>query len=297
MLVLFILGVLIFVGSLISLIAVTGADRVFPVALIVLAVFLVGVSGCRHVGTKEIGIPVTFGAVGSTHYGAGLHYTAPWTSMKEMDGAIQTQTNTDKNCLAVRIANNQKGCAEVSLQWRINPSQVDYLYKNYRSFDHVRDQLVERKLFNAVNESLATYNPLSHISAKGQANPLPRYQTLIYSLMKKKVRDINGKPLIEVLNVQLPIVNFDDETQSRVNQLQQQVAQTAIAKQREQTNAAESKANAALVKNNTLTSLVLESRCLDSLEAMVKTKQAVPPGLNCGLGGTSGVAGIIASSK
>lgn len=297
MLLLFILGLLLFVGSLISLIAVKGADRVWPVGLIVLAVLLLGLSGCRHVGTKEIGIPVTFGAVGTTHYGAGLHYTAPWTSIKQMDGAIQTQNDLGSNCLNVRIANNQTGCAEVSLQWRINPTQVDYLYKNYRSFDHVRDQLVERKLFNALNEALSTYNPLAHISAKGQANPLPAYQALIYNLMKKKVKDINGQPLIEVLNAQLPIVHFDPETQSRVNQLQQQVAQTAIAKQREKTNAAENVANAALAKHNTLSPLVLESRCLDLVESMVKTKQTVPPGLNCGLGGSSSLTGIIASTK
>jgi regulator of protease activity HflC (stomatin/prohibitin superfamily) len=289
----FILGLLIIVGSLISFIAVKGPSRVIPVALIVVAVLLVILSGCRRVGTKEVGIPVTFGKVGSTHYGSGLHFTAPWTSIKEMDAAIQTQNDLGKDCLSVRIANNQLGCANVSLQWRINPAQVDYLYKNYRSFDHVRDQLVERKLFNAVNETLATYNPLEHITAKGSANPLPRFQSRVYAAMKAKVKDINGKPLIEVLNVQLPIVNFDNETQSRVNQLQQQVALTAIAAQREKTNVQESRANAALARNNTLTPLVLESRCLDQLEAMVKAHLAVPAGFNCGLGGSS-VAGIIA---
>lgn len=292
MFLLFIVGLLILAGALLSLIAVRGPGLVVPVALIVLAVLLIGLSGCRKVGTKEVGIPVTFGKVGTTHYAAGLHYTAPWTAIKEMDGAIQTQNNLGKDCLNVRIANNQLGCSNVSLQWRINPAQVDYLYKNYRSFAHVRDQLVERKLFNAVNEALASYNPLEHITATGAANPLPEFQSKIFKIMKAKVRDINGKPLIEVLNVQLPIVRFDAETQSRVNQLQQQVALTAIAGQRKKTNAAESEANAALAKNNTLTSLVLESRCLDQLEAMVKAHLAVPAGFNCGLG--SSLAGIIA---
>lgn len=288
----FIIAVLLLIGSLISLIAVKGADRVWPVGVIVVAIIAIVLSGVRKVGTKEIGIPVTFGHVGNTHYGAGLHYTAPWTHIKEMDGAIQTQNDLGKDCLSVRIANNQRGCAQVSLQWRINPAQVDYLYKNYRSFDHVRDQLVERKLFNAVNEVLATYNPLAHITALGAANPLPKFQGDVFKSMKAKVKDINGRPLIEILNVQLPIVDFDDETQSRVNQLQQQVALTSIAAQREKTNAAESKANAALNKNNTLTPLVLTSKCLDQLEAMVKARMTIPAGFNCGLG--SNLTGIIA---
>lgn len=247
------------------------------------------------VGTKEVGIPTSFGAVSTSHYGAGPHLKLPWVKIHTMDGAIQTVNDLKSNCLSVRIANNQTGCAEVSLQWRINPNQVDYLYKNYRSFDHVRDQLVERKLFNAVNESLADYNPLAHISAKGNANPLPYYQTLVYRTMQQKVKDINGQKLVEILNVQLPLVHFDGETQSRINQLQQQVAQTAIAKQRKKTNAAESEANAALSKNNTLTPLVLESRCLDEVDAMIKADQPVPAGLNCGLGGSS-LAGIIANT-
>jgi hypothetical protein len=268
-------------------------------ALLFFALLSLFFSTFRRVNTKEIGVPVTFGKVGTTHYGAGPHWpVAPWTKVVEIDGAIQTLDHLDKACLQVRIANNQTGCAEVSIQWRVNPTQVDYLYKNYRSFGHIEKQLVDRKLFNATNEALAAYNPLASIaSGKGARNPLPGYATRIYKLMKAKVTDINGKPLIEVLNVQLPIVHFDEKTQDRINQLQQQVAQTQIAHQREQTNAAESKANAALAKTKGgLSELVLVSRCIDWLEAENKAGQAVPAGFSC-WPASSNFGGVVATTK
>jgi regulator of protease activity HflC (stomatin/prohibitin superfamily) len=271
-------------------------------AILLLACALIALffSTFRRVNTKEIGVPVTFGSVGTTHYGAGPHWpVAPWTKVVEIDGAIQTLDHLDKRCFQVRIANNQTGCAEVSIQWRVNPAQVDYLYKNYRSFKHIESQLVDRKLFNATNEALAAYNPLAAIaSGKGARNPLPGYATKIYNGMKTKVTDINGKPLIEVLNVQLPIVHFDDKTQDRINQLQQQVAQTQIANQREKTNAAESKANAALAKTKGgLSELVLVSRCIDWLDAEQKAGQAVPAGFSCWPGGSSNFGGVVATTN
>lgn len=291
MFVLFIFAlILLLVGAVMFFGALAEKDGGFTaggVGILLLGVVLAFVSCIRTVGTKEIGVPTTFGKVGSAHYSAGFHVTSPWTSIHEMDGAIQTLDHLDNRCFQVRIANNQTGCAEVSIQWRINPAQVDYLYKNYRSFSHVEKQLVDRKLFSATNEALKSYNPLAAVGTRrAVANPLPGFQNDIFGAMKRKVSDINGKRLIEIINVQLPIVHFDPETQKRVNQLQQQVALTAIAKQREQTNKAEALANAALVRQKDgLSQLVLVSRCFDTLEQMVKSGVGVPPGFGCWPGG------------
>lgn len=303
MIVLFIFGIIVLVGALISALArAAGAQYggVIATGLAVFGLFFVLISGCQTVGTKEIGVPTTFGKVGSTHYGAGPHWwVSPWTTIHEMDGAIQTDDHISDNdtggtCFSVRLANLQTGCADVSLQWRINPTQVDYLYQNYRSFDHVKTQLVDRKLFAAVNEALASYNPLNGVDSKTRKNQLIKYQSVVYRLMKQKVRDINGTSLIEIKNVQLPIVHFDSATQQRVNQLQQQVAQTLIAQQEKKTNEAKSLANAALEKGNTLTELVLVSRCYDTLGEIVKAGDQVPAGFSCWPGGS--LAGVIAGS-
>jgi regulator of protease activity HflC (stomatin/prohibitin superfamily) len=260
-------------------------------ALAAVAVLAIVFSCVRFVGTKEIGVPTTFGKVGTTHYGAGPHIVAPWVSLHQMDAAIQTDDHLGKNQFAVRIANQQTGYAEVSLQWSINPAYVDFLYQNYRSFDHVKQQLVDRKLFASVNEALGDYNPLADVGTSTQKSRLVSLQGEIFRLMQAKVKTIDGDALIRVRNVQLPIIHFDKETQSRINQLQQQVALTRIATQEKLTNENRAKANTALATKS-LSTQVLVSRCLDTFEQMVKTKQPVPAGLSCWPGG--GVAGVIA---
>lgn len=289
---LFIVALLVLLGSLIAFPLMVSRYRgSVLVAGILFAILLLFLSCIRTVGTKEIGVPTTFGKVGTKHYSAGPHLVWPWVKLHEMDGAIQTDDHLNKACFQVRISNQQTGCAEVSMQWRINPKWVDYDYQNYRSFSHLTTQLVDRKLFSAVNTALAGYNPLNTVATTTKKNPLPGFQNTIYRLMKQKVRDINGEKLIEILNVQLPIVHFDPETQSRINQLQQQVALTKIAGQTKDTNKAKAAANTALATKS-LTPAVLTSRCLDSLDAMIKARQAVPAGFSCGLG--AGIAGIIA---
>lgn len=248
----------------------------------------------NQVGTKEVGIELAFGKpVG--HLTNGPHLTYPWVSVVSMDGAIQTDSfSTDQDCILVRIGNLQTGCAHVTIQWRINPGQSDFLYQNYRSFDHVRDALVTRNLTAAVNEVLANYNPLTQISEEnptGQSKALLiQYQTQIKALLTQKVA---GQ--VEILNVLLPVVTFDQATQDRINQLQQQVAQTLIARQQQKTNAALAAANDKLSKSVDTSPNVLVAQCFALLSQMEKDRQTIPAGFSCWPGG--GSQAVIANSK
>jgi hypothetical protein len=115
-------------------------------------------------------------------------------------------------------------------------------------------------------------------------------QAFARATSKEMVRVVGGR--IKVLSTIVPAVHFDDATQSRINQLQQQVALTRIAQQELKTNQAKAKANAALAASVNTSPNVLVSRCLDTLEAMVKDHDPVPAGFSCWPGG--GVAGVIA---
>jgi regulator of protease activity HflC (stomatin/prohibitin superfamily) len=249
-----------------------------------------------QVGTKEEGILTSFGAT-SGHAGSGLHFKLPWEKAHEMDAAIQTDSYTGKSCLNVRIANQQTGCASISFQWRIKPNAGDELYKDYRSFEHVRDALVTRKLTAAVNEAFQHYNPLdaivngtgASVGANGNSNTtLSALAKQITGIMRREIGD-----RVDVLSTILPLISFDDATQGRINQLQQQVALTRIAEQKRVTNIAEAKANEALAKSVNASPNVLVARCLDTLDTMVKQHQAVPAGFTCWPGGT--LAGVIAN--
>lgn len=258
-----------------------------------LTVLFLLVASYNPVGTKEEGIKTSFGATKGS-LSNGFHMTWPWYKVHEMDAAIQTDNFLGKKCIAVRIANQQEGCAHLSFQWRIQPGAAPELYKDYRSFEHVRDALVTRRLGEAANETLGNFNPLNTIvngtnsqtpangTTKGAVSKpfLVRTGNRISFLMNKSV----GKR-IEVLNTIVKLVTFDKDTQSRINQLQQQVALTRIASQKYQTNTKTAAANKALQAKG-LSELVLVSHCLDTLDTLVKAGQAVPAGFSCWPGGS-----------
>jgi len=242
------------------------------------------------VSTKNIGVETAFGATAG-ELSNGPHMIAPWYKVHEMDAAIQTDSYTgDDDCLPARIANQQTACVHISLRWRIKPESATELYRDFRSFNHVRDSLVTRELTAAVNNQLANYNPLNSVLGgllpRGQQPnpPLSAIATAVTAQMRAEVGH-----QIEVINTIIPIITFDDATQSRINQLQQQIALTRIAEQERLTAGAKARANQALSKSVTSSPNVLVAECLDILSTMVKSKQGVPAGFSCWPGSKVGV--------
>lgn len=293
------------------------------VVVALLAVGFMFAASYNPVGTKNEGIVTSFGATAG-HLSNGFHLTWPWQKVHQMDAAVQTDNHTGGNCttaattdpnsgeavgetacqpakgggcINARIANQQTGCADVTIQWRIKTDKKvpETLYKDYRSFEHVRDALVTRQLTRSVNEALATYNPLDAIvtgseAKKGKTQKVETLVSLSERIKGKLVAAVGDR--IEVVSVLMPIVKFDTDTQARINQLQQQVALTRIAGQAQQTAIKQATANNSLAKSVNNSPNVLVARCLDLLDVMVKAGQPVPAGFSCWPGG-SGVGVLV----
>lgn len=264
------------------------------VALGALFVLFTLVSAYNPVSTKNEGIVTSFGST-SGHLSNGFHLIWPWQKVHEMDAAIQTDSHDADACINVRIANQQTGCADISIQWRINPDAADSLYKDFRSFEHVRDALVTRRLTQAMNQVLGTFNPLDSIGDTSSGSGVSK-ETLVAlagQIRAELDKEVGAKAptlaerRIEVISVLMPIVKFDQATQDRINQLQQQVALTRIAKQSQKTATAQAAANRNLAASINNSPNVLVARCLDIVDAMVKAEQPVPAGLSCWPGGSS----------
>lgn len=136
------------VGLILLLVAVGRRDYRTRAAVVAAEAGVLGILGTllpcfAQVGTQEIGIVRSFGKV-TGDLGAGLHAKAPWATVTEMDGTIQTDSYTGDGCLTVRIARQQTSCVNVSIHWRIEPSAADELFRNYRDFANVRASLVTR---------------------------------------------------------------------------------------------------------------------------------------------------------
>jgi len=75
-------------------------------------------------------------------------------------------------------------------------------------------------------------------------------------------RDVTDQ--IEIFNVIVPLVNYDEATQDRMNAVNVEKANTRVAEQRAKTAEAEAKANEILAASVSNDPNVLVGRCLDA---------------------------------
>ena len=228
--------------------------------LIVTVVSVLGTLGAKNPAAKtrslRIGVVTTFGRPGGT-LSNGLHWKAPWQSVTEMNGTIQIDNHTGENATTVRLGNNSTAFVDNSVRWRIQPAAADELFLDYRDFENVRDNLVTRELRAALNEVSADFDPLAPENVEG-AN----VQALGDEVAQKLRAKVGGQ--IEILNVIVPLVNYDDATQERINALNVEKANTRIAEQRAKTAEAEARANEILAASVSNDPNVLVSKCLDA---------------------------------
>jgi regulator of protease activity HflC (stomatin/prohibitin superfamily) len=219
-------------------------------------VFVLVLGSTTIVSTRNIGVVTTFGRPGGT-LSNGLHAKAPWQSVTEMNGTIQIDNHTGEAATTVRLGNNSTAFVDNSVRWRIQPAAADELFLDYRDFENVRDNLVTRELRAALNEVFANFDPLAPENSDGT-----NVQALGDDVADKLRAKVGGQ--IEIINVIVPLVNYDEATQSRINALNVEKANTRVAEQRAKTAAAEARANEILAASVSNDPNVLVSKCLDA---------------------------------
>ncbi|MBU4213867.1 MAG: SPFH domain-containing protein [Actinobacteria bacterium] len=263
-----------------------------------LAVVTLFFSSAVIVSTKNVGIETSFGRPVAS-LSNGFHLIAPWNVVTEMDAAIQTdnhvKTGDTQSCITVRIAHQATACVDTSIRWRIEESAADGLFRDYRDFANVRDSLVTRDLNAALNAAFEDYDPLAIDKDGNSTSPT------LESLSTKVLARIQGEigEQINVLSVIIPVIHYDDNTQSKVNALLAQVAQTRIAEQAVITAQQQALANQTLAQSVSNDPNVLVSRCMDLLSEMVSKAQTVPIGFSCwpGSGSSVVVPGVASTTK
>ncbi|MBF9326034.1 SPFH domain-containing protein [Mycobacteroides chelonae] len=208
------------------------------------------------VGTRQIGIETKFGRPTGATLTNGLHLKSPLTQVTEMDGAVQIDQHTGANSIKVRLANSSTASADVSVRWQIKPDAAPELFLQYKTFDNVRTNLVTRNLQVALNEVFARFDPLAVQNLT--VSPLPQLSTQTKNILATKVGS-----QVEILDVAVPTIDYDDGTEQKINQLNQERAQTAVAEQAKLTAIAQSQANGNLAASVSRDPNVLVSKCLD----------------------------------
>lgn len=213
------------------------------IALILTFVFFISASA-NIVGTRQVGIVTNFGKPTGETLSNGLHWLAPWKKVEEMDAAIQNDVYNGDSRIQVRLGNNSTALADVNIRWNIKQDAADELFRQYKTFGNVRSNLIERNLRTALNEAFTKFDPLAGEPLPGQPRvDLNSVTQNALALMREKSGD-----QVEILDLSIPVIDYDDNTEQRINAINAARAETTKAEQDAKT--AEQRAAAAKVLAN-----------------------------------------------
>lgn len=256
----FILAVVLTVGGLITAVSPRSeiTTRAAGGGALLLGIVMIVAASTVAVPARTVGVVTAFGKPTGT-LSNGLHLVKPWEDVEKMDASLQTNRYTGDSAIGVRLANQSEAKADASIQWQLREEDAEQMYLDYREFERIHNDLVDREFRASVNAVLASYNPLDAEAIAEGGIDLNEYADDIKKDMQKRM----GKS-VEVRSVALPIINYDEDTQRKIDQLQSEVANTRAAEQSKKTAKEIAEANEILRKS--LSDEVLSQRCIEAAE-------------------------------
>ena len=257
------------------------AVRVTGASVALLGLGLLAASCVTTVPAKSVGVQISFGRP-IHEFAPGLHGKRPWSKVEKMDGSTQIDDHLGDHRTEIRLGNQATGYVQNALRWKIQPGAAGELYADYRGFENIGPGLVNQELAAALNYAFSAYDPLVQAKAAGSGTgTTTTTNDEVADAVKTRLDERIGDRIV-IESVIIPKVDFDEATQQRINQLQQEIGNTRIAQQREQTAQAEAKANQVIADSVSEDPNVLVSKCLDQQREMIEKGQPLPVGgLGC----------------
>ncbi len=132
------------------------------VTFTVIALILITVSCVRTVPTGHTGIVTVFGRVENETYEAGVHFTAPWKSVVNMDNRNQ-KASIDLSCFSSDI---QEVSVTYTLNYQISKANAQMIYKDIGISYY--DVIILPRVQEAVKSEMAKYTAEQLLSNRAQ---------------------------------------------------------------------------------------------------------------------------------
>ena len=132
------------------------------VAFTAIALTMITVSCLRTVPTGHTGIVTVFGRVENETYEAGVHFTAPWKSVVNMDNRNQ-KASIDLSCFSSDI---QEVSVTYTLNYQISKSNAQMIYKDIGVSYY--DVIILPRVQEAVKSEMAKYTAEQLLSNRAQ---------------------------------------------------------------------------------------------------------------------------------
>lgn len=295
---------LVFFVSVIGVIASFRSDNVYDSTKrvwattfgfsLLLVIFTIFMASFKVIGTKDIGVPVTFGKTSGHVMHNGWNWKSPTTQVHVFDGALQTEKfSTDKedegDPIAVRLFTGSTASVNVTFQWRLeSDDNVKQVYLNYRQPDKINTNLVKRALQQSLNDVFGQYNPYASLiaaQAKGNGDTpgLQQVTTTYEDLQAEalaKLRIEMAPQGVSVVSLTIARIDFDSKTQNNLNALGTAITQTQIALQNEKTASAQAESNR-LLNSTPASGTTITQLCIQATLKMAEEGHLPGAGWNC----------------
>jgi len=239
MIVLFIIGVILLAIGLPLLFSKTETKRflkrVLPGLILLFAsVTLLIVSCLRTVPTGHTGIITVFGKVENQTYEAGVHFTAPWKDVVNMDNRNQ-KASVDMACFSSDI---QEVAVTYTLNYQISKSNAQMIYKDIGVSYY--ETVITPRVQEAVKSELAKYTAEELLSNRS------RLSQDIRNVLTEKLNAYN----IIIVDASIENLDFSDAFTDAVEakQVAEQKSKQAQIEQNQKNMEAEAAAKRAQIE-------------------------------------------------
>ncbi|CAM5504226.1 prohibitin family protein [Streptomyces narbonensis] len=291
-----VLAVLLFIAAVVLYFVGRSTDRsAFRLGALgaVIAALLAGITSVVHVvGAYEVGVPVTFGKVGSPMT-PGVNLISPFTTVTSFSTRPVDLNLSDNDVVEVRSSQGGVMEVEVTVKWAVAPAKAVELYRLAGSESAIQQRLVFPDSREIVRNVFAR-----HTSEEGYSSAREKINAEIGNLIKERLAPRG----IDVTTVNLrnvkPSKALQDQIDRKIQQQQAteravEAARTAKAESDRRRIEAEGIARANKILNDSLTDKVLMNQCIDAFkEAAAKNAIYTVP---CGNGASAPV--IVDGSK
>jgi regulator of protease activity HflC (stomatin/prohibitin superfamily) len=226
------------------------------------------------VGARSVGIQTAFGKYSNT-LSNGLQLTAPWSSVEEFSTQVQYLDLDGKEAVPVTFKGGGGGEVNATPRWRIDAEGAENLWKKYRTFENVRDKLVNSSAKDAVRIAVSKYTPNEARSGEN----LRAVADAVAAQLSADLRD-DG---IVIDSVSVKGISLDDRSQASLDKIV--TANNDIERARAEQQRAKIDAETAAIreKGGSLAPAALQRYCLEVVNNWnVGQNGPLPAGFTCG---------------
>ncbi|MFJ5774339.1 prohibitin family protein [Streptomyces sp. NPDC093094] len=280
----FVLSILLLVAAVVLFLLGRGGGAGLRIGAVLSALggVLAGVFACVHVvSAYEVGVPVTFGKVGSP-LTSGVHFTSPFTDVTSFSTRPVDLNLNDEDVVEVRSSQGGVLYADVTVKWSVVPGKAVALYRLAGSEDAIQERLVLADSREVIRNVFA-----EHTSEEGYASAREQIGAETEALIKERLAPRG----IDVTAVNLRNVRPSKKLQEQIDKkIQQEQAteraveagRTAKAQAERKRIEAEGIARANKIIAQSLSDKVLYNQCLEAYKEAARAHPvyAVPCGTN-----------------